>query len=152
MAPPNRWRWAWAPGDGGGQGSLACSSLWGRRVGHDSTAKQQQLSCVSRGGVFRAASGPLRWWALRSGTGSCSVNTCRWESPSGRAREFCPVLGQGAVSWPCHGSQCLSKALLQRQVRVEDINTHFFPLKKSSHSSYWFMNSFFPSNSVFLCH
>ena len=64
-------------GDGEGQGSLACSSLWGRRVGHDSTAKQQQLSCVSRGGVFRAASGPLRWWALRSGTGSCSVNTCR---------------------------------------------------------------------------
>ena len=29
------------------------------------------------------------------------------------------MLGQGAVSWPCHGSQCLSKALLQRQVRVE---------------------------------
>ena len=31
------------PGDSEGQGSLACCSPWGHRVGHDLAAKQQYL-------------------------------------------------------------------------------------------------------------
>ena len=31
-----------ALGDGGGQGSLACCSPWGRRVGHDLATEQEQ--------------------------------------------------------------------------------------------------------------
>ena len=31
------------PGDGEGQGSLACCSPWGHRVGHNLAAKQQYL-------------------------------------------------------------------------------------------------------------
>ena len=31
-----------APGGGDGQGSLACCSPWGHRVGHDWAAEQQQ--------------------------------------------------------------------------------------------------------------
>ena len=33
-----------APGDGEGQGSLACCSPWGRRVGHELATEQQQLT------------------------------------------------------------------------------------------------------------
>ena len=36
MASPTRWTWLQAvPGAGDGQGSLACSSRWGKRVRHD---------------------------------------------------------------------------------------------------------------------
>ena len=36
-----------ALGDGGGQGSLACCSLWGRRVQPDLATKQQQRRGLS---------------------------------------------------------------------------------------------------------
>ena len=32
-----------APGVGDGQGSLACCSPWGYRVGHNSVSEQQQI-------------------------------------------------------------------------------------------------------------
>ena len=34
------------PGDGGGQGSLACCSPWGCRVGHDLATEQQNGSSI----------------------------------------------------------------------------------------------------------
>ena len=43
MSSPTQWTWVWAnSGDSGGQGSLACCSLWGHRVGHDLATEQQQ--------------------------------------------------------------------------------------------------------------
>ena len=41
-----------APGDGEGQGSLACCSPWGSRVGHDWAAERQQLCPRSYCRVF----------------------------------------------------------------------------------------------------
>ena len=35
-----------APGDGEGEGSLACCSPWGRRVGHDLVTEQQKLLLI----------------------------------------------------------------------------------------------------------
>ena len=40
-----------APGDDEGQGSLACCSPWGRRVGHD-WATEQKGDCVNGGEIF----------------------------------------------------------------------------------------------------
>ena len=37
----NRQEFEQALGDGEGQGSLACCSSWGRRVGHDLLTEQQ---------------------------------------------------------------------------------------------------------------
>ena len=36
------------PGDGEGQGSLACCSPWGCRVGHDWATKQQQFKKIGK--------------------------------------------------------------------------------------------------------
>ena len=39
----NEYEFEQTPGDSEGQGSLACYSLWGHRVGHDLVTKQQTL-------------------------------------------------------------------------------------------------------------
>ena len=45
MASPTQWKeFDQTPGDGEGQGSLACCSSWGHRVGHDLETEQQQFS------------------------------------------------------------------------------------------------------------
>ena len=40
-----------APGVGDGQGSLACCSPWGRRVGHDGATEQQPLYVLQHSGI-----------------------------------------------------------------------------------------------------
>ena len=44
--PLNRHEFEQTLGDGEGQGSLACCSLWGRRVRHDLATKKQSSMTV----------------------------------------------------------------------------------------------------------
>ena len=61
-----------ALGDGEGQGSLACRSPWGRRVGHDLATEQQCPSPWFRRLLeVRWGQKAIRGWVLAWGLGTC---------------------------------------------------------------------------------